>query len=328
MATVMGMNVSTQFMPRKMPMVAAVTAVNNMGISSVKLFDWDAVDGNFIHYVANSNLSIALGIPNNRLADLSTPNGANAVVAEMINRLSSAFGKVRWICVGNEPLGSWYNDQYLSVLAPAVTNVFKALQAKNYPSIGVTVPQNFEFMGTSWPPSASKIKDKYKQVIKATCSVIRQSRAPFMVNIYPYLTRRADPTNVPLDYALFTKTTPQFNDAGKSYFNLFDAMLDALHFALIDIQSQDLEIVVGECGWPTGPAGQPDASTQTAQTFLSNLIAHCKSGRGTPQRPNRTIQCFVFELYDEANKDIGPGPFERFWGVCDGQGNPKFSLPW
>ncbi len=330
MATVMGMNLSTKFMSSPIPMAAAAKAIDGLGIGFVKLFDWDAIDSEFINTVnASSGLSIALGIPNHRLADLNTTSGASAVVDEMAGRCGAAWQHVRWVCVGNEPLGAWLNGQYLSVLGSAVGNVYAALLAKNYKTVGVTVPQNFDFMANSWPPSAGRIKPDYQQAIKDTCAVMRTSRAPFMVNIYPYLTRRADPNDVPLDYAMFTKTTPQFDDQGKSYFNLFDAMLDALHFALGDVQCQDLEIVVGECGWATGPAGQMDASMDNARTFLGKLIAHCNVGNGTPQRPNQPIRCFAFEMYDEGKKDIGPGPFERYWGIYDGQGKPKFpGLQW
>jgi hypothetical protein len=72
-----------------------------------------------------------------------------------------------------------------------------------------------------------------------------------------------------------------------------------------------------------------DANVANGQRFLGALIAHCKSGKGTPQRPNRQIQCFAFEMCDEDKKDTGPGPFERYWGICDGQGRQKYpALHW
>jgi exo-beta-1,3-glucanase (GH17 family) len=65
-----------------------------------------------------------------------------------------------------------------------------------------------------------------------------------------------------------------------------------------------LEIVIGECGWPT--QGDQDATTANAQIFNQNLINHCKSGAGTPRNPDKPIRCFVFEMYDENQKDTGP----------------------
>jgi hypothetical protein len=228
----------------------------------------------------------------------------------------------------------------LNVLSPAVNNLYKRLQATEYKRIGVTVPQNFDFMATSWPPSAGKIldtaKQPYKQPIKDICSVMQQSGAPFMVNIYPFLTRRGNTKDIPLDYALFKNKTRQFTDPGTrlDYYNLFDSMLDALHFALKDIGYENLEIVVGESGWPTAePPKKPDEETEAtpanAQTFLTNLIAHCNSGKGTPMRPGKPIQCFAFEMFDEDKKNTDPGTFEHYWGVYDGLGKPKFpSIVW
>jgi exo-beta-1,3-glucanase (GH17 family) len=103
-------------------------------------------------------------------------------------------------------------------------------------------------------------------------------------------------------------------------------MLDALHVALGRIACGDLEIVVGECGWPTD--GGLDATVNNAQTFNQNLIYHCKSGKGTPRYPGKQIQCFVFEMYDEDTKPIDAGQFERFWGVKGGNGNFKYGLNW
>jgi Glycosyl hydrolases family 17 len=332
MATVMGMNLSNKFMSKPIPLADALTAIRSMGIGSVKLFDWDKVDRDFAKSVSESKspVDVALGIPNHRLMELSTLEGAKNVVGAMLSACQwgqvTMLPNVRWICVGNEPLLSGYNDQYLGVLSRAVNNVYNALQA-NSKKIGVTVPQNFDFMDNSWPPSAGKVKDKYKQAIKDTCSVMKKSGAPFMVNIYPFLTRNSNPTHIPLDYANFTKKTFQFRDpptspGGLGYYNLFDAMLDALHFALKDIEYGDLEIVIGESGWPT--AGHSEATQTNAETFLKNLIAHCKSGKGTPRRPNKTIQCFAFEMYDE-DKKSGPA-FEHYWGVYDGQGKTKFPV--
>jgi hypothetical protein len=335
MATVMGMNLSNKFMSSPISLLTAAKQIQALGIGFVKLFDWDKVDRNFSQYVVGSTspIHVALGIPNHRLAELSNSNGAQKLVREMIGACSYGVGAVnnmfrvvKWICVGNEPLGSWHNDKYLAGLSAAVTNVYDALKAAGYPNIGVTVPQNFEFMDKSWPPSHGKIKDKFKGVIKSTCGVIKDSKAPFMVNIYPFLTRKDNPNDVPLNYAIFQNKSPQFMDSGKPYFNLFDAMLDALHFALKDIGYQDLEIVVGECGWPT--SGYIETS-EFAEIFLKSLKDHCKSGKGTPMRPNKPIQCFVFEMYDEDKKSLAPGQFEAHWGICDGQGKPKFpNIQW
>jgi len=87
---------------------------------------------------------------------------------------------VAWVCVGNEPLGSWYNHAYDALLVPAVTNVANAFKQAGL-AIGVTVPQNFEFMQVSYPPSQGSVKPELANIIKGTCAVMRSTRAPFMV---------------------------------------------------------------------------------------------------------------------------------------------------
>ena len=213
-------------------------------------------------------------------------------------------------------------------LVPACTNVHKLLQRNGW-RIGVTIAQNFEFMKTSWPPSGGEIKPEYVDIIRGTCEVMRSSGAPFLVNIYPYFAHAGDGEHVPLDYCLFTKTSPQFPDNGRDYYNIFDAMLDALHTALERIGAGDVEIVVGECGWPTD--GGADTTVENAHTFNQNLIKHCTSGKGTPLRPNADIRCYLFEMYDEDQKT--DSPVEPYWGWYSfNQGSSswgqKYPLTW
>jgi len=182
-------------------------------------------------------------------------------------------------------------------------------------------------MQVSYPPSQGSVKPELANIIKGTCAVMRSTRAPFMVNIYPFITRVQNRSVVPLDYCLFTAPPDQWvKDGAYTYTNIFVAMIDALHVALENIDCGDLEIVVGECGWPS--SGDPDATNNNARTFNQGLINQCKSNQGTPRYPGKPIQCFVFEMYDEDRKPTGPGAFEPYWGVCDGAGNPKYKLMW
>jgi hypothetical protein len=171
------------------------------------------------------------------------------------------------------------------------------------------------------------VKPDLVSIIQGTGAVMRSSGAPFMVNIYPFITRAQNPEDVTLPYCLFTAGPEKWvHDGSYTYTNVFDAMLDALHVALGRIGCGDLEIVVGECGWPT--SGGLDATVTNAQTFNQNLIHHCKSGKGTPRYPGKQIQCFVFEMYDEDTKPVDAGQFERFWGVKGGNGSFKYGLNW
>ncbi|QBR71206.1 hypothetical protein CU048_07815 [Beijerinckiaceae bacterium] len=319
---VMGMNFSTAFQSKPIDPSAAGNQIAPL-VNMVKTFSLP--DKDFVTAAGGKNpvLTYAVGTSNDDL--VSFANGQTQDFITEIQKFATA--KLSWICVGNEPLGSWQNHQFDKVLAPAVKNLNAALNKAGLLGIGVTVPQNFEFMGASYPPSAGAIKPELVEIIKGTCAIMQASGAPFMVNIYPFITRAQNRNDVPLDYCLFTAGSDHWvKDGAYTYKNIFDAMIDALHVALDKIGYGDLEIVIGECGWPT--AGDVDANNANAQTFLQNLITHCKSGAGTPRLPARGIRCFVFEAYDEDLKSTAPGPFETHWGVYDGSGNLKFPLQW
>ena len=322
MTTVMGMNLSNAFQSKPINLATGVAQIARLPVGLVKLFS-NTTDPNFWQSVSTNGLKVAVGIPNDGIQNIATGGDLAAIIVAQLKPKASS---ISWVCVGNEPLGSWYNDKYTPYLARAVGRLYDLLQS-NKLDIGVTVPQNFEFMEVSYPPSAGAIKPKYVQVIKDTCAVMKSSGAPFMVNIYPFITRVQNRNDVPLDYCLFTAGQDHWvYDGNYTYKNIFDAMIDALHVALDKIGYPNLEIVIGECGWPT--AGDVDATPANAKTFLQNMINHCKSGEGTPRLPNRPIRCFAFEMYDEDLKNTNPGPFETHWGVCNGAGQPKFSLNW
>ncbi len=319
--SIMGVNYGTYFQTKPVDPNSAAIQIASLPITSAKTFTHD-FDLPFIKAAqAQRKLTLAVGCINDELSTLASGN-----TQQLIRDITPFADVVAWVCVGNEPLGSWYKHAYDRLLVPAVRNVANALKQAGLP-IGVTVPQNFEFMQASYPPSAGSIKKEFEDVIKGTCDVMRSTGAPFMVNIYPFITRRDNRSVVSLDYCLFHASPQEWvRDGAYTYENIFDAMLDALRVALTRIGCGDLEIVVGECGWPT--AGDQDATVANAQLFNQGLIRHCKSGAGTPRNRGKTIQCFAFEMYDEDKKPTDAGPFERYWGVYDGAGNPKYRLAW
>ena len=294
-ASIMGVNYSSYFQSVPVDPVSAEAQIAGLPVTSVKTFTHD-YDLPFIKAAqAQKNLTLAVGCTNDELAGL-----ANGNTQSLVSAIAPFADTVAWVCVGHEPLGSWYNHAYDALLVPAVTNVANAFKQAGL-AIGVTVPQNFEFMQVSYPPSQGSVKPELANIIKGTCAVMRSTRAPFMVNIYPFITRVQNRSVVPLDYCLFTAPPDQWvKDGAYTYTNIFVAMIDALHVALENIDCGDLEIVVGECGWPS--SGDPDATNNNARTFNQGLINQCKSNQGTPRYPGKPIQCFVFEMYDEDRK--------------------------
>lgn len=77
---------------------------------------------------------------------------------------------------------------------------------------------------------------------------------------------------------------------------------------------KDVEIMVAETGWPyKGDPEEAGATIENARAYNKNLIAHLKSGSGTPLMPGKVIDTYLFALYDE-NLKPGKGS-ERAFGL-------------
>ena len=95
-------------------------------------------------------------------------------------------------------------------------------------------------MQVSYPPSQGSVKPELVNILQGTCAVMRSTGAPFMVNIYPFITRVQNRNVVKLDYCLFNAPPADWvHDDGLTYVNIFVAMLDALHVALEKIGCGD-----------------------------------------------------------------------------------------
>ena len=317
----MGMNFSNTFQSTPIKAKKATSQISGLGTGVVKTYNYTQTD--VIEEAKKSLIQVVLGIPNDKLKSLSK-NDATALAA--VVDVVKSYDNIIMICVGNEPLGTWWKGAYNATLVPSMKNLKTALKAANV-ARPLTVPFNFAIMGVSYPPSKGALNKTAGPIVAEACKIIKSTGGAFMINIYPFLDRIGNRTDVKLPYCLFTSSSVVVQDGKYGYKNIFDASYDALYVALGIIGYQDLQIVVGECGCPTGPkATYPEATVPNATTFNQNLIAHCQSGNGTPRVPNVNIPCFIFEMYDEDEKDTSPGTFETEWGVYDKSGTAKYSI--
>lgn len=90
--------------------------------------------------------------------------------------------------------------------------------------------------------------------------------------------------------------------------------VDAVYSALGEIGFKDIEIVVAETGWPyKGDPNEVGPSLDSAKAYNGNLINHLRSMVGTPLMPGKSVDTYIFALYDE---DLKPGPSsERSFGL-------------
>jgi exo-beta-1,3-glucanase (GH17 family) len=312
-----GVNFSNTFQSQPIGADYAVNVIRDNKVSFVKTFGYRDRDLAFIQAAHGSKaLKLAVGIPNSDLQDLAGGN-----TSTLINAIKPYADAISWLCVGNEPLASWNQGKYNNLLVNAITNVTKAVKDAGL-SILVTIPHSFDFLKVSYPPSDGSIKDELIDIMLRTCAVMQTSGSPFMVNIYPFLAYKDNPS-IPLDYCLFNG---HVEDKGLTYTNILYAMIDAVHWALKRLGYDNLELVIGECGWPT--QGHAAATPVNAEKFNYYMIRAIKS-YGTPLYEKRPIRCFLFEMFDEDLKDEKPGEkFERYWGVWNTAGLPKYNLIW
>ncbi|VFQ63105.1 unnamed protein product [Cuscuta campestris] len=313
---------SHQLPPRRV-----VKALKDNGFDKVKLFEADA---EILDALAGSGIEVMLALPNLMLQEMSQdPGAASAWVEANVTRYCCSPGgvKIRYVAVGNEPFLKTYNGSFVSYTLPALRNIQEAInQAGLGTEVKATVPFNADiyFSPDSNPvPSAGDFRPEIRDITIQVVQYLTQNGAPFVVNIYPFLSLYSN-AYFPVEFAFFDGLSKPVRDGGIAvYTNVFDANLDTLIWALRKAGYPNTKVVIGEVGWPTD--GDENANAQNAMRFNQGLIRHALSGEGTPIRKGQ-IDFYLFSLIDENAKSIAPGSFERHWGIFEFDGKPKYEL--
>uniref|UniRef100_A0A1J3GE84 glucan endo-1,3-beta-D-glucosidase n=1 Tax=Noccaea caerulescens TaxID=107243 RepID=A0A1J3GE84_NOCCA len=261
-----------------------------------------------------SNIELILDVPKPDLERIaSNQMEADTWVRDNVKNYDGV--RFRYITVGNEVTPSESAGKFLF---QAMQNIEKAVSDAG---LGIKISTAIfmgAFMDTS-PPSLGRFTDEYKNFLQPVIDFLVSKQSPLLLNMYPYFGYKDNMNTIHLDYSLFTKQTPEFTDGQYAYNNLFDANLDSVYVALEKSGGGSLEIVVSESGWPT--AGGPGTSVENAKTYVNNLIQHVKIG--TPRKPGKAIETYVFAMFDENKKDP---EFEKFWGLYLPNQEPKYDV--
>ncbi|XP_048337258.1 glucan endo-1,3-beta-glucosidase 7 [Ziziphus jujuba] len=294
------------------PPTATAKLLQSTTIENVRLYGADPA---IIKGLANTGIGIVIGAANGDIPALaSDPNAAVQWVNSNVLSFYPA-SKITLVTVGNEVMLS--GDQGLiSQLLPAMRNVQKAITAASLGGkVRVSTVHSMAVLGQSDPPSSGSFAPGFQGALKDLLAFQRDNGSPFAINPYPFFAYQSDPRPETLAFCLFQPNAGRVDSvSGIKYMNMFDAQVDAVRSALNALGFNDVEILIAETGWPyKGDSNEVGPSVENARAYNGNLIAHLRSLAGTPLMPGKSVETYIFALYDE-NLKAGPGS-ERAFGL-------------
>lgn len=295
------------------PPSATAKLLQSTTIGKVRLYGSDPA---IIKGLANTGIEIVIGAENGDIPALaSDPNFTRNWINSNVIPFYPA-SKIILITVGNEVVTS--DDQNLiNELLPAMQNLQNALHSAYLGrKIKVSTVHSMAVLSRSEPPSSGMFHSKMTDVLKELLEFNSATGSPFAINPYPFFAYESDPFRPDnLAFCLFEPNSGRFDSRTKlHYTNMFDAQVDAVRSALDSVGFRNVEIVVAETGWPyKGDSDEVGPSLENAKAYNGNLIKHLRSKVGTPLMPGKSVDTYLFALYDE---DLKPGPTsERAFGL-------------
>ncbi|KAB1222573.1 Glucan endo-1,3-beta-glucosidase, acidic isoform PR-Q' [Morella rubra] len=275
----------------------AVELCNKYGFKKIRLWrgDRDALEA-----LVNQNIAVTIGVKNEEIPSLVDRTFDGADVWYRTN-LKPYIGQVvfEYIVVGEDAITSPFSDE----LKDAISNIRRVLARAGQESIKVTTAVSTSVLGATFPPSNGVFKPELKAKMAEIVEAIRNFTVEpaLMVNVFPY--NYYAQGIIPQDFATFSKHKAYIWDGKNGYWNMIDALLDAFYSALAKEGVTNVKLVVGASGWPS--AGNGEFTTPTlAAKYNQNFMRRIVRSQGTPARPEQKIDGFVYNLFDDNEKQL------------------------
>ncbi|EYU18673.1 hypothetical protein ABFS82_10G158400 [Erythranthe guttata] len=316
-----GMNWGRQSAQRLIPSTVVDLLLQN-GIGDARIY---TSQPDILEAFAGSGINLTVQII--FINFIKTPQEAHDWIGQKIDPFFSTTN-IRRVFIGNHEFKTAVMSGGNTSSAEAAVDLMETMQTALHDVYGeqikVALPQPDCVLTNVTRPSDAEFRSEIKEQMARHLSLLNQSNAPFVAEIFPIEYVNAHPwLDSSFAFADNKSKTVIQDINGAVYTNIFDYLYDCFVWALRKAGAPDREIVVGQVGWPTD--GYPGADAATAERFYKYLLPHVASGRGTPMRPGKPIEIFVHCLTDEP-KNPFTLPFTRHWGIYRSNGEPKFKI--
>ncbi|CAA3015862.1 glucan endo-1,3-beta-glucosidase 14-like [Olea europaea var. sylvestris] len=296
--------------------------LQSLNLTKARIYD---TNPQILKTFANSNIEIIVTVENEMLSTLMDPQAALQWVSVRIKPYFPAT-RITGIAVGNEVF-TGDDTVLMAYLVQAMVSIHAALVRLGLDQyIQVSTPNSLAVLSESYPPSAGCFRQDLNGIVPELLQFLATTKVPFWINVYPYFAYKNDPDGVSLDYVLFNPNSGMIDPyTNLQYDNMLYAQVDAVIFALGKMGFGGLEVGVSETGWPS--KGDPDesgATVENAAIYNRNLLKRQVKNEGTPLRPKRRLEIYVFALF---NEDMKPGQTsERNYGLFQPDGTMAYNV--
>ncbi|XP_010682549.1 glucan endo-1,3-beta-glucosidase isoform X2 [Beta vulgaris subsp. vulgaris] len=289
------------------PPSTIVSLLQSNEVTTVRIFK---PEPELLNSFSDSEIKLMIGVPNEMLPLLAS----NPVEFSLQWLQDNIFAflpptQIKYLAIGNEVFIK--DPYYTPFVVPSVYNLHQALISLSLDEIiKISTPLAASVLSTSFPPSNGTFNPDLLPQIIPLLRFLKDHDSPLMINVYPFFSYINNKKDIGLDYALFN-TQGVLLDNGLFYNNLFDATLDSFVAAMEREGFRGIRLVVTETGWPT--AGGEAASLENARVYNGNVVKRALGDFGTPMRPSAGVEVFLFDLFDEDEKD--GEEYEKHFGV-------------